>query len=291
MLHLFNSCYVYPDALFDPTSDYLVVGSNHYQYQAVKQSFYYSNSFPRNPLVRFDSYESFNANNEWRKLVLNNKEKCILYTDNDNFIKFFTAKLKAQMTNLTTEFFLQYARLFAVKLRLRAKLISVGEAREKIEDLADAFVALDSIPDTVALTVPRQWAIVNAGLEWKFAVGKPAGLSDAINRNIYSYFEESKARYLSRKDPIGSWAIHPDNQQYTTVPSIQELYMEMRKETPIFTDTLILEYFNNQDIFKDPKFLLLLTSNKNRGEKVDIWLMRWFMKMSSEQINQLGILA
>lgn len=291
MLHLFNSCYVYPDALFDPTSDYLVVGSNHYQYQAVKQSFYYSNSFPKNPLARFDSYESFNANNEWRKLVLNNKEKCIIYTDDINFIKFFTAKLKCQMTNLTTEFFLQHAKLFAVKLKTRAKLVTVGGAREKINALADAFLALESIPDTAALTVPRQWVIFNAGLEWKFAVGKYDGLKDAIDRNIYSYFEESKARYLSRKDPNGSWATYPDNQQYSTVHSIKELYMEMRKETPIFTDALILEYLNNQDIFNDPKFLLLLTSNKNRGDKVDIWLMRWFMKMSPEQINQLGILA
>jgi hypothetical protein len=27
------------------------------------------------------------------------------------------------------------------------------------------------------------------------------------------------------------------------------------------------------------------------GDKIDIWLMRWFMKMSQEQIKELGILA
>ena len=290
MLHLFNSCYVYPDALFDPTSDYLVVGSNHYQYQAVEQSFYYGNSFPRNPLARFNCYELFNQN-EWRKVVLNNKDRCIIYTDNDNFIKFFTAKLKCQMTNLTTEFFLTCAKLFAVKLKARAKLISVGAGQEKINALADVFLALESIPNVQALTVPRQWVLFNAGVEWKFAVRKYDGLKHAIDRNIYSYFEEAKARYLSRKDPAGAWATNPDNQQYSTVASIKNLYMEMRKETLIFTDSLILEYFDSQQIFENPKFLLLLTSNKNKGDKIDIWLMRWFMKMSPEQINQLGIIA
>jgi hypothetical protein len=140
------------------------------------------------------------------------------------------------MTNLTPEFFLTCAKLFAIRLKARAKLISLGAGQEKINNLADAFLALESIPDTSALTAPRQWIINNAGVEWKFAIGKHVGLKNAIERNIYSYFEEAKSRYLSRKDPVGSWATNPDNQQYDTVTSIKNLYMEMRKETLIFAD-------------------------------------------------------
>jgi hypothetical protein len=54
---------------------------------------------------------------------------------------------------------------------------------------------------------------------------------------------------------------------------------------------LILEYIESQDIYKDPKFLLLLASNKDMGDKIDIWLIRLFMKMSEEQIKELGILG
>jgi hypothetical protein len=44
-------------------------------------------------------------------------------------------------------------------------------------------------------------------------------------------------------------------------------------------------------MFDDPRVLLLVSSNKNMGDKIDTWLMRLFMKMSQEQIKELGILA
>jgi hypothetical protein len=68
--------------------------------------------------------------------------------------------------------------------------------------------------------------------------------------------------------------------------------MEMRKDISIFTDTIILEYFlDNVKAFNNPNVLLLLASNKDMGDKIDIWLIRWFMKMTQEQIKELGILA
>jgi hypothetical protein len=151
---------------------------------------------------------------------------------------------------------------------------------------------LEDIPEVDKLNLTEAWVTNNAGVEWKFANGIYDNLNNIIDRNIYSYFGEAKAHYLSRKEPEGSWATDPNNQQYRTINCIADLYMDMRKEVSIFTDSIILQYFSdNEAMIRDPKMLLLLASNKTMGDKIDIWLMRWFMKMSQEQIKELGILA
>jgi hypothetical protein len=69
--------------------------------------------------------------------------------------------------------------------------------------------------------------------------------------------------------------------------------MEMRKEFNTFTDPTILRYYElgARELVKDPLFLLLLSANKNMGDKVDIWLLRWMLNLPKEQINQLGIIT
>jgi uncharacterized protein (UPF0333 family) len=291
MLHLFNSCYVQPFILFDPTNNHLVVGEDYINRPVITNSFYYNNSSPKDAFDRLDSFETFAASN-WLEPVLHNKDKVIIYTDNDNFIKFFTAKLKTQVKNLTKEFFLINAKLFAVKLRIRSKLLATNDAKEQFNSLANKFLALEDIPNVDKFNLTESWVTNNAGIEWKFANGIHDNLNDIVNRNIYSYFNEAKAQHLSRKEPEGSWATDPNNQQYRTVTNIVELYIEMRKDISIFTDSIILEYFSdNESCYTDPKFLLLIASNKDMGDKIDTWLMRWFMKMSQEQIKELGILA
>jgi hypothetical protein len=36
---------------------------------------------------------------------------------------------------------------------------------------------------------------------------------------------------------------------------------------------------------------LLLSANKNMGDKIDIWLLRWLLKMPKQQILQMGLLT
>jgi len=291
MLHLFNSCYVQPFILFDPTNNHLVVGEEYKNRPVITNSFYYSNSFPKDALDRLESFETF-ASSNWLEPVLHNKDKIIIYTDNENFIKFFTAKLKSQVKNLTKEFFLINAKLFAVKLKTRAKLLATDDAKESINSLADQFLALEDIPTVDKFNLTEDWVTKNAGIEWKYANGIYDNINDIIQRNIYSYFGEARAKYLSRMQPENSWATDPKNQQYKTVESIGKLYLEMRKNICIFTDSIILNYLtDNEKLLKDPKLLLLLASNKDKGDKIDIWLMRWFITMSQEQIKELEILA
>jgi hypothetical protein len=268
-----------------------VVGEEYINRPVINTSFYYNNSFPIDAFDRLDSFETF-ANCNWLEPLLCNKDRVIIYTDDVNFINFFTAKLKTQVKNLTKDFFLLNAKLFAVKLKTRAKLLATNDAKESFNNLADKFLALEDIPAVNKFNLTEDWVTANAGIEWKYANGIYDNLNDIIDRNIYSYFGEAKAKYLSRKEPEGSWATDPDNQQYRTVKSISDVYMEMRKDISIFTDTIILEYFlDNVKAFNNPNVLLLLASNKDMGDKIDIWLIRWFMKMTQEQIKELGILA
>jgi hypothetical protein len=279
--------------LFDPTKNHLVIGPDYVNKPTITNSFYYNNSVPKEALERFDSFETFNSSNLLEPAV-NNKELLIIYADNDNFIKFFTSLLKTQVKNLTKEFFLDAAKLFAVRLNTRAKLIQSEEIRTNIKVLADMFMALEDIPNVDRLNLPELWVRYNAGLVWKLAVENYTTIDDVINRYVYSFYQEARAKYLSRKPAAYSWAIDPNARQYSSVVSMKDLYIEMRKEFNTFTDPTILKYYQLNDIkqmVKDPLFLLLLSANKNMGDKIDIWLLRWLLKMPKEQINQMGLIA
>lgn len=293
MLHLFNSCYVYPVELFDPTKQYLVVGKDHINNPVLNTSFYYNNSNTKDAFQRFSCFENF-ASSGITELVLSNKQSFVIYADNESFIKFFTAKLKTQVTNLTTEFFLDAAKLFAVRLNTRAQLVKLESTRVNLKTLADMFMALEEIPNVDRFNLSEEWVKNSAGVEWKIACGDYSTVDTIVNRYVYSFFPEAKAKYLSRKDAEGSWVIDPLNQTFDTVVSMKDLYMEMRKEFNTFTDTTILKYYSTNNIsemLKDPLFLLLLSANKNMGDKIDIWLLRWLLKMPKHQIQQMGILV
>jgi hypothetical protein len=293
MLHLFNSCYVYPVGLFDPTKNYLVVGEDHTNKPTLTNSFYYNNSVPKDAFERFDCFENF-ASSNLLEPVLNNKDLFVIYADNENFIKFFTAKLKTQVQHLTKQFFLDAAKLFAVRLTTRAKLIQSESIRTNIKVLSDMFMALEDIPNVDKFNVSPNWVRYNAGIEWKLAAEDYSTIDNVVNHYVYSFFEEARAKYLSRKYHVNSWAVDPNNKQFGTVFSMKHLYMEMRKEFNTFTDPTILKYYELNDIremVKDPLFLLLLSANKNMGDKVDIWLLRWLLKMPKEQIIQMGLLT
>ena len=293
MLHLFNSCYVYPVDLFDPTKNYLVVGEEHTNQPSVTNSFYYNNAVPKNAFERFKSVEDFASSNLMQP-VFKNKDLFVIYADNENFIKFFTAKMKTQVQRLSKEFFLDAAKLFAVRLTTRAKLIQSEEIRTNIKVLADMFMALEDIPNVDKFNVDPIWVRYNAGIEWKLAAEDYSTIDNVVNHYVYSFFPEAKAKYLSRKDPSNSWVVDPNNQKFHTVVSMKDLYMEMRKEFNTFTDPTILKYYelnNFREMVKDPLFLLLLSANKNMGDKVDIWLLRWLLKIPKEQIDQMGILT
>jgi hypothetical protein len=292
MLHLFNSCYVYPVHLFDPTNNYLMVGKDQLIKPSIVNSFFYNNSSPKDAFERYESFEKFSEGNLVEPCI-NAKTTFIIYADNDEFIKFFTSKLKTQVSRLTQEFFLDAAKLFAVRLNIRAKLIPDESIRNNIKTLADMFMTLDKIPDTKKLNISENWIRYNAGIEWKLANEDYSTVDDIVNRYVYSFFPEASAKYLSRKDPEGSWVVNKNNQRFQDVVSMKDLYMEMRKEFNTFTDPTILRYYElgARELVKDPLFLLLLSANKNMGDKVDIWLLRWMLNLPKEQINQLGIIT
>mgnify|MGYP003704721925 FL=1 len=72
---------------------------------------------------------------------------------------------------------------------------------------------------------------------------------------------------------------------------MKDLYSNIRKEIAIFFDRLILDFYENGNISNGPEFLLLISGNKHLPDAIDIWLLRWVMKMSPEQIKQLDIQA
>jgi hypothetical protein len=293
MLHLYNSCYVYPDALFDPSTDYIVVGQKQAILGAqIENSFYYNNVIVKQCFARFATYEDFIKSN----LVLpacSNKEKFIIYCDDETLMKFFTAKIKTHIFNFDESIYFEFAKLFGVRLKLKSKLIDSSN-KEIIDQLGDKFIQLDTVPDVNKFPMDQYWIWENAGIEWKIAnrnCGVPnqyhIKLAELINRYVYSFFDEAQISYLSRKD--GGWATDPYNQQFRTVLSMKDLYMEIRKELALFTDPLILQFFETgvtEELINDPKFLLLISN-----DKVDTWLLRWLMKLPQSKITELDLIA
>jgi hypothetical protein len=294
MLHLFNSCYAYPEVLFDPTCAYVVIGENYEAIGAgVTNSFYHSNTVTHEAIGRFRTLEDFLKTNIFEQSI-NNKEKFIIYCDDTEFVKLYTAFMKTQVSNINPGFFLQACRLFYLRLKTRSKLIPFDSVKIRIDELANKFLTISSIPEIEKLSVSEDWVKNNCGVEWKLTLGKTDSVENIVNRYVYSYYDEAKAKFLSRKDPAGTWVENRLNENFNTVTSFKELYGEIRKELAMFTDPLVLEFYETKDarsLLNNPKFLMLLTSNKNMADKVDIWLLRWCMTLPKETLDQLGILA
>lgn len=293
MLHLFNSCYVYPDALFDPTAaDYIVIGSRKDSLGTnLQDSFYYTNASLKQCWGKYNNVWEFYHTNLVTP-IMSNKDKFYIYVDNDAFIQVYASYLKAQVKEITPQFFTNASRILSVRLKTRAKLLQPASA-QMIRDLADTLSEVTSIPDVPRLISDDSFITENAGVEWKVSVGNYDGVSDLINRYVYSHFEEARANYLSR-NPNNTWVADQRNYNYNTVVSMQELYMQMRKQLAFYTDDLIQRFYAGEDIatlLEDPKSLILLSGNKNISDKVDIWMLRWLMTMPEQEIKSLRILA
>jgi hypothetical protein len=279
--------------MFDPSTDYIVVGQKHNILGVqVENSFYYNNVAVKQCFGRFATYEDFIKSNLVEP-VCSNKEKFIIYCDDETLVKFFTAKIKSHIFNFDESLFLEFAKLFGVRLKIKSKLIDSSN-KQIISDLGDKFIALNKSSSVDKFPMSQYWTWENAGIEWKIAnrkCGVPNNydgiLTSLINRYVYSFFDDAKKCYLSRKED--GWATNPFNQEFRTVISIKDLYMEMRKELSIFTDPLILQFFETgvtEELINDPKFLLLLSS-----DKVDTWLLRWLLKLPQSKITDLDLIA
>jgi hypothetical protein len=294
MLHLFNSCYVYPQILFDPTCSYVVLGKDYKEFGSnLDKSFYHAKTVVHEAIGRFRTLEDFLQTNIFEQAI-NNKEKFVIYCDDTELIKLYTAFMKSQVSNITAGFYLQSCRLFYLKLKTRAKLVPFDSIKIPLNELADKFLNMSDMPVGDKLPIDPEWIKSNSGIEWKLAVGKTDNVEDLVNRYVYSYIDEAKAKFLSRKDPAGSWIENTLNNNYNTVSSFSDLYNQIRKEIAMFTDPMVLEFYKTKDasaVLNNPKFLMLFTSNKNMADKVDIWLLRWCMTHPKESLKQLGILA
>jgi hypothetical protein len=270
-----------------------VVGQKHKILGAqVENSFYYNNVFVKQCFARFATYEDFIKSNLVEPLC-SNKEKFIIYCDDESLVKFFTAKIKSHIFNFDEVLFLELAKLFGVRLKMKSKLIDSAN-KQIISDLGDKFITLTQSSSVGKFPMSQYWIWENAGIEWKIAnrnCGVPNKhidiVTDLINRYVYSFFDEAQASYLSRKE--NGWAADPFNQQFRTVISMKELYSEMRKELALFTDPLILQFFETgvtEELLKDSQFLLLVSN-----DKVDTWLLRWLLKLPQSKITDLDLIA
>jgi hypothetical protein len=279
--------------MFDPSTDYIVVGQKHNILGVgVENSFYYNNVAVKQCFGRFATHEDFIKSNLVEP-VCSNKEKFIIYCDDETLVKFFTAKIKSHIFNFDEVLFLELAKLFGVRLKIKSKLIDSSN-KQIISDLGDKFIGLTSPAPVSKFPMSQYWIWENAGIEWKLA-NRKCGVpnrhiditTDLINRYVYSFFDEAQTSYLSRKD--GGWATDPFNQQFRTVISMKNLYMEMRKELALFTDPLILKFFETgvtEELINDPQFLLLISN-----DKVDTWLLRWLLKLPQSKITDLDLIA
>lgn len=322
MLHLFNKCYVYPDILFDSTTDFVVVGSQQSYGSKMELSSFYFNASNKQCLGRFQTYEEFVASEFTWQILNHSKENTVrIYMQKAEFVKAYAGLFKTMFLRPSEQFFLTSAKLLAHRLRTRAKIVVPSEYGEKINELADELYYLQNIPNVKAFPVAREWIKAHSGVEWQIAKARCSGITsdlsnkitDLIYRYIHSYHAEASHKYLSRcevydgkeiehvvKFPNESWATNPSYSTYDRfvneigILSIGTLYEEIRKHTTPFADLLVLNFLNTKDVnavLNDPKFLLILAGNGNKGEKIDTWFIRNIMQTDPQTIESQGLLA
>jgi hypothetical protein len=294
MLHLFNSCYVYPDFLFRPDADYVIIGENHLSYGGnLDNSFYYTYQNKKVCLGKFSTYEEFIGSGLFQT-VLNKDTKTVIFSDTKELIKLYTGFLQCHVKNLTEEFYLNAIKLFAIKVGVRSESYIYSKKSDELNQLQKDLIKVTKLDKVKDFPLDKEWVISNANIEWKLMNGNESVVKSSIDKFVYSFFDEARVKFLSRKSPEGTWVSDQKNYSFDTVVSMKELYLNIRKEIAIFVDTLILDYYengNSSNLIKDPKFLLLISGNKHLPDVIDIWLLRWVMKMTPEQIKQLDIQA
>lgn len=294
MLHLFNSCYLYPDVLFDASSNYVVVGDNYNIYGInVENSFYYNNIQTGQCLGRFKNVDDFVISDVMRAAI-SNKEQFAIYADEESFLKIHAAFLKTQLENLTKEFYIEAARVFATRLYVVTKYSTNNDVKEVLSRFVEKFKTVKDIPTVNALGVSKEWVKQHAGIEWQIASGNYKNVPKMIDRFVFSFVEEARINFLSRKEPSG-WVTDERNFNFNTVKSMKTLYENIRQEVVIITDKLIMDYYSkNYDLgllVHKPEFLLLLASNKETSRKIDIWLLRLLLNKTPKQLAEIGVIA
>ena len=322
MLHLFNKCYVYPDILFDSTTDFVVVGNQQSYGSMMELSSFYFNASNKQCLGRFHTYEDFVTSSSIQQIFAHSEQNTVrVFMSNTEFIKAYAGMFKTMFLRPSEQFFLQNAKLFAHRLETRAKIVVPSEYGAQICQLAELLKTLETMPNVKAFPVTREWLKSHSGVEWQIAKARIKGITselsnkiiDLIHRYIYSYYTEASHKYISRcevydnKDishvvqfPNESWATKPSYSTYERfvdeigLLSIGTLYQEIRKHTTPFADSLILNFLNTKDVnvvLADPKFLLILAGNSNKGEKIDTWFIRNIMQTDPQVIESQGLLA
>jgi hypothetical protein len=294
MLHLFNSCYLYPDVLFDASSNYVVVGENHHIYGFnVENSFYYNNVQTGQCLGRFSNVHEF-VKSDVLKAAISNKEQFAIYADADSFLKIHASFLKTQVKNLTLEFYVEAARVLGARLGVVTKYTTNVDVKNNLSTCVDALMQVNSIPEIDRFNVTEDWVKTNAGIEWQIASGNYKNIPKMIDRFVFSFIEEARINFLSRKEPSG-WVVDSKNFNINTVKSMKDLYNNIRKEVFIQTDTLILDFYSKKhelvELVKKPEFLLILASNKETSRKVDIWLLRLLLNKQQSKLEEIGVIA
>lgn len=260
----------------------------------IENSFYYATVSAKPCLGKYKTFEDLVYKDSVFKAALESKTKINIYADDESYIKFYTALLKTHITNLDEKLFLECCKIESVRLKTRAKIIDSEPVAKAINELADKFYNLQQTPQKVyKFILTPQWVMDNAGVEWKIMNGKLGNVKDLIDRYVYSHFDEARVKYLSRKEPAG-WVTDVNNYSYETVTDMYALYKEMRKEVSLFTDNLLIRYYETgdiQQIVNNPLFLILISANKNMPDKINIWLTRYIMKVIRTQNRNLGILS
>lgn len=321
MLHLFNKCYVYPDVLFDATRHFVVVGDGQYYGSEVQTSSYYLHVEDNRCLGRFKTYEEFALSKTFEQVMNTSKDTPVnIYANDEEFINLYAALYRTYFIRLDRRFFLDSAKYFAHKIHTQSKLLELATTTERVQQLAKKFVALTDIPDVKRFPVSKEWIQQNAGFEWLMMKAKHIDsiddalklkIKEMVHRFVYSFYKEASHKFLGRCELLGEninnlimpsnnhWAV---NSNYATYDSFMQnvgehklgaLYQEIRKHTTQFADLQIQEFLNTQNynaFLTDPKTLLIVGGNSDKGVKINTWLLRQIMKTESSVIKAQGFI-
>jgi len=278
MLHLFNSCFVYPDFLINNENLTIIVGEN-----------YNKIILETEPLGRFETYDDF-LNSSIFSFCVNSTEKIIIYSDNKQFLNFLFCFLATNFKQVPEWFLKQFKQIICSKVKHYSRNFNSTIIESKTEEFISYVLDNENILEAKSFDKEISFS----GLHWKFLKQEYDCISIPINEYVYSYYEEARIKFLMRDSNKTSFLIKQKNYNIHTVTDFFKLYKEIRKQVSIFLDPYIYQHYyskNSQETFFDKRVCLLLDSKRSKVKFFDPWLMRMFISMSPEKRNDLiGVL-
>lgn len=291
MFHLFNSCYLTPDILFNPQYIHVLVGESSELYGA-GESFYHLNKQVGYCIGKFKTADDFVKSPSFH-LAINNTDKVMIYADHKELVKLYSMFIRTQIKNLNNKYYRELMRLASTKVLIKTKFVKEQTVIDKLHLFSEEFRTRNELPQKERkFNLEDSWIIQNCGTEWNVIKRNKNYIKDLVDSYVFQHMNVARMNHISKHGYTG-WVTEQRFYKLGDIQNMREFYEYIRKDVYILADDMIKEYYTTGDaeaLLNNKSFMLLFSSISSE-ERYNTLLIKWGMDLHETVVRHLEILG